>query len=471
MEVGWWRKPKIFKEKIFNKNYNMTDTEKKGILKTIEETKEKISLYQEDLLILGEILDLNVLKEKGFSIRQLEKFYEEDKTTIENAKKHLQDQKTNERDYMFGYSANMTNESSVVSYFRWIESQLFYTNSCGTPYSSGNYRMSQQKTELEIISRFVNYLGLNSKKYWGYITSGGTEGNLWGIREGFSKFPNGKLYFSQDAHYSALKGTNFLPNINYEVISSNKGIINKEELLNNILEFSKEDNKGVVVFLTFGTTTFGSVDDIRWIIKRLIEKNIAHYIHLDAALYGGIPYNQNNSPSRILKKLMDMEIDSLSVSLHKYIGLPKTNGILLSKSQINKQFIEYIGNSDVTLCGSRDFLPHTTLQKIKENYERSNSNDYIKNIIYFEQKLNENGIVFEKGIKNGNIFVIPKPSNEICYKYQLTTFKFNKKDKAHVIIFPFHKKEIIEQLVNDLKKDYENSNIIQHNEKSKEVKL
>lgn len=35
MEVGWWRKPKIFKEKIFNKNYNMTDTEKKGILNSV----------------------------------------------------------------------------------------------------------------------------------------------------------------------------------------------------------------------------------------------------------------------------------------------------------------------------------------------------------------------------------------------------------------------------------------------------
>ena len=25
MEFGWWRKPKLFREKIFNENYNITD--------------------------------------------------------------------------------------------------------------------------------------------------------------------------------------------------------------------------------------------------------------------------------------------------------------------------------------------------------------------------------------------------------------------------------------------------------------
>ena len=102
------------------------------------------------------------------------------------------------------------------------------------------------------------------------------------------------------------------------------------------------------------------------------------------------------------------------------------------------------------MCGSRDYLPYTTLQKIKELYDRSNENDYYDNVKYFEKLLNDNNISYEKGDKNGNIFIITKPSDEICYKYQLATFNYKTNKKAHIIIFPFHKKEIMNELVKEI---------------------
>jgi hypothetical protein len=48
--------------------------------------------------------------------------------------------------------------------------------------------------------------------------------------------------------------------------------------------------------LNCGTTALGSVDDIKQVKEKLLELNIPHYIHIDAALYGGIPCNQVNSP-------------------------------------------------------------------------------------------------------------------------------------------------------------------------------
>lgn len=415
--------------------------------------KGKIEIYQEILLRLGRLVDYNELRKRGMSLDKIIQFYEEDKIIAEKAKKHLKEQKSQERNYMFGYPTNMTNESSLISYLRWIESQLFYINSCGTPYSSGNYKMARRDMEKEIILKIINNLNLKSDEYWGYITTGGTEGNLWGIREGFSKYPNGKLYFSKDTHYSVLKGVTILPNNNYKIISSINGSINKEELLEKILMDSNSSINGVIILLNYGTTALGSVDDAVWIINKIKEKNIPYYVHVDAALYGGIPKNQIDSPTNYLKKITGMGIDSISISLHKYLGIPKTNGVLLAKSKINSKFIDYIGQSDVTLCGSRDFLPYTTLQKIKEQYERSSDDDYSKNIIFFEKLLNENNICYEKGIKTSNIFILEKPSDYICKKYQLATFDYNGHEKAHIIIFPFHDLDVIRELVNDLKKD------------------
>lgn len=93
------------------------------------------------------------------------------------------------------------------------------------------------------------------------------------------------------------------------------------------------------------------------------------------------------------------------------------------------------------------------MQKIKEQYERSNPRNYNRNVAIFEQLLNKNHIYYEKGTKYGNIFVIDKPSEYICKKYQLATFYYNNNKKAHVIIFPYHQLKNIQELINDLKSD------------------
>lgn len=453
MDNDWWQKFEDLERNFFANNHELNEKDLEKLISKIREFKEAIEKYQENILRLGRIVDYNELRKKGISLDKIIQFYEDDKIIAEKAKRHLKEQVSQERNYMFGYPANMTNESSLISYLRWIESQLFYINSCGTPYSSGNYRMVQRDTEKEIISKVLDNLNLKNDEYWGYITTGGTEGNLWGIREGFSKYPNGKLYFSKDTHYSALKGATILPNDNYTVISSIKGSIDKEELLKKILADSNSSVNGVILLLNYGTTALGSIDDIAWIMNKIAENNIPCYVHIDAALYGGIPRNQVNSPANYLNEITSMGIDSISISLHKYLGIPKTNGVLLAKSKINSKFIDYIGQFDVTLCGSRDFLPYTTLQKIKEQYERNNDDDYSNNVIFFENLLNENNIFYEKGLETGNIFILDKPSDDICKKYQLAAFNYNGQEKIHVIIFPFHHLEIIRELVNDLKNE------------------
>lgn len=455
MENEWWSNFESLEQEFYRKGKQLTQEELNDLIIKMRELKEEVQKCQENLLKIGRIVDYDKLYKDGISLYKIIQFYRQDKMIELQAKEYLKNQIENEKNYMFGYPANMTAESSLISYLRWIESQLFYINSCGTPYSIGNYKMVQRNTELEIIQQIKRNLNLKSDEYWGYITTGGTEGNLWGIREGFSKYPKGKLYFSQDTHYSALKGATILPNNNFQIISTLKGAINKDELLEKILLDKNSKTNGVILLLNYGTTTFGSVDAITWIVTKMKENTIPYYVHIDAALYGGIPNNQINSPASNIKDITDLNIDSISVSLHKYLGIPKTNGVLLSRSQINNNFIEYIGQTDVTLCGSRDFLPFTTLQKIREQYERSNPDAYNKNITLFENLLRENNINYEKGLENGNIFVLDKPSDYICKKYQLATFHFNGNEKVHVIIFPFHDSKIMEELVADFKSELE----------------
>lgn len=439
---------------LFESEKYLNNSSIKILKERLKNIEKRIENLQEIALKIGNIIDYNEMKRKGKSATELSQVKREDQKMAQEARLFLKQQKKKDRKYMFGYPSNMVSESSMIKYLRWIESQLFYTNSCGTAYECGNYQMCKKEYELKIISYIAKNLGLSLEKYWGYITSGGTEGNFWGIREGKNKFPHGILYFSDSTHYSVYKYVEMVKQINYKIISTKNDAINKRELLKLILENPKSKLDGVILVLNFGTSVMGSVDDIKYIIKVLKNNKIPFYIHIDAALYGGISNNQNKSPAKNLQQIMKLNIDSISISLHKYIGLPKTNGILLAKKNSNGKYIDYIGQFDRTISGSRDFLPFTTQQKIIEMYNRSYSDEYYENIIYFEKKLKANNIGYKKGYVKGNIFVINKPSNDICKKYQLSTFEKGNKTYAHIIIFPFHEKKIINKLVTDLCKEY-----------------
>ena len=245
-----------------------------------------------------------------------------------------------------------------------------------------------------------------------------------------------------------------LGNVKSEEISSNLGKINTDELLTRIITNYKEKKSPAILLLTCGTTALGSVDDVEKIKEKLVELEIPHYIHLDAAMYGGIPKNQKNSPiTNLVERMNELDLDSISISLHKYIGNTRVNGITLAKAHTNENYIDYIGQRDVTFLGSRDFAAFSTLQRIKELNNRSNDMDYFNNIQKFENLLLENGIDFIKGDSNGNTFVIDKPCDEICKKYQLSTFNFCERECAHIIIFPYHTIEDMQCLIYDIKSD------------------
>ncbi len=468
---------KRWNEKIFEGDGTLNPIDEKEVdtlIKWIEMQKkyldfyqfefEKVKMYNSQKSDLLKVTNPSEAKETIISRAS------EDERIIDEAKSLV---KENEilRDYMFGYPANLFRPDPIEKRLREEEARLPYMNNCGdsSPETRGNYVMDSKVYEQKILNIMYDNLNVKKEDYWGYITSGGTEGNFWGIRTGFELYPQGRLYFSSSTHYSVPKYVRLVDNKqnpesnvnifkNTEIESNIDGTINAEKLIQEIVSNYSKDKTPAILVLNWGTTVVGAVDNVKYITDKLNELGIPHYVHLDAALFGGIPKNQTNAPS--IKDLDSLGVDSVSISLHKYIGSNMTNGVLICKKDIlkrkNNLQIEYIGQEDPTYLGSRSVLPLTTYYKMLKLYERTFSEEYENNIEFFKKCADEKGLPYEI-IGNSNIIVVNIYNSDIQHKYQLATFGENN-EKAHIILFPYHKKEVIMELVDDLVKVYNKHN-------------
>ena len=436
---------------ILESDESLHDYEKTELLSLLEGIEDEIDRLEKLRARFGRVLDYDSLKKKGFTREEICSFEKEDSEYIVKVDKYYANN-LRKRRYMFGYPANMEDYSYTTSYLRHLESKMYLMNNCGDPYQKGNYGMDSKSTEKKIISLVAENFGISQGEYWGYITSGGTESNFWGIREGFNRFPNGRLYFSDDTHYSVEKyvfdGEN-KERYPYEKIDSDAyGRINAEKLFEAVERDREAGFEGAILVLTWGTTCRGAVDEVKRITDGLRERGIEYYCHLDAAHFGGIAKNQKNAP--YVENLSSLGVDSIAVSMHKFMGTARVNGVLLALTRCDRPVIEYIGQEDSTLLGSRDYLPFSTYQRAKETLLRRDPDHYCENVAYFEEKLRAVGLSYER-FENSNTFVVPKPTEEICKKYQLATFLDKEgRERAHIIIFPFHQKEIMDELVRDM---------------------
>ncbi len=450
----------IFKQgidRIVSSSKGLSAEEVFQIRSELRRTELEMQKLENQRLQLGRLLDYDQLRKDGFSGFDIRRFVREDNATLQNAEEFLIENKKI-KEYMFGYPANMTADSSMTKHLRKMETELPLMNNCGDPYDAGNYLLDSKAYERALLDKLFEHFGLNkSSKPWGYITTGGSESNKWGIHNGLRKFPDGRVYYSASAHYSVGKSVkigfdqskNDITLIKHSEIPPQAGSekIDVNILLSQIRENWKSNQEPAIVLLTAGTTKTGAIDDVEFISKRLKAENIPHYIHVDAALFGGIAHNQKNAP-----KGLDIEklgIDSVSVSLHKYFGNHDVKSVVITKEPPNAPKVDYIGQYDSTTAGSRTFNPFSSLQRINETLDRKMPEEYNKNIKFFENLLKKHNIEFSRE-ESSNIFVIDQPSEFIYSKYQLSNFEDEGVQKSHIIIFPSHKQSKMVELVNDL---------------------
>ena len=321
----------------------------------------------------------------------------------------------------------------------------YSANNIGDPFHGSGFSINTHEVEYEVINTFADMMHLSRDQAWGYVTSGGTEGNMYGLFLGREIFPDGVVYFSQDTHYSVVKIMRVLKARNIMIRSQDNGEIDYDDLYETI----RINRDSPVIFMAnIGTTMKGAVDDVtrvQAILKDLAVTN--SYIHADAALSGMIlPFVEEPQPYGF-----DAGFDSVSISGHKMIGSPLPCGIALTKREYVARIarsIEYVGVLDTTLTGSRSAI---TPLMMWYAFERHGLDGYkrivagcLDNAEYAVTRFTDSGIPAWRN-KNSVTVVFPKPSAEVILKWQLAPYE----DIAHMLTMPHITRETIDAVVDD----------------------
>ena len=141
-----------------------------------------------------------------------------------------------------------------------------HANNIGDPFIDSSFLMNTHEFEREALVFFADLYKIPRNTFWGYVTSGGTEGNLYGLFLARELYPNGMLYFSEDTHYSIVKIARML-HIPYHIIKShNNGEIDIQDLATNI---QSNINQPAIISANIGTTMKGAIDDVDGVVQLL----------------------------------------------------------------------------------------------------------------------------------------------------------------------------------------------------------
>lgn len=334
-----------------------------------------------------------------------------------------------------GYPYNLSYDyRQLIPFFE------FSINNLGDPFIESNYKIHSRKFEQETLSFFAELY--QAKDWWGYITSSGTEGNLYGLLLGRETYPDGILYASADSHYSVAKAARFFKIPHVVVRSQPNGEMDYSDL-----QASVDPSHPAIINLNIGTTLKGAVDNLDRILEVLEAKGIKNfYIHCDGALGGMLlPYLE---PGLVSFK---RPIHSLAISGHKFIGCPFPCGIVLTHKALVEKLassIEYIGSNDTTIGGSRNghaplFLWHAIQQR--KNLFEQEVRECVDKAAYLDRQLREAGLFCLLNSYSSTV-VFPKPEAAITQKWQLAT----QKNLAHVVVMQNHSYKLLDHLIADI---------------------
>ncbi len=321
----------------------------------------------------------------------------------------------------------------------------FAANNVGDPFGYSRYQANTHETEREVVHKVAELLRLPAESAWGYVTAGGTEGNMYGIYVGREMLHDPIAYFSQDTHYSVLKILHVLNIRNIMIRSQPSGEIDYDDLRESIR--INRDTPALII-ANIGTTMKGAVDDldrIRGIIDDLALTR--YYVHADEALSGMIlPFVDDPQPFGF-----DSGIDSAAVSGHKMFGSPVPCGVVVTKREHTAQIgraIEYVGALDTTLLGSRSAIAPVILWHSLTKHGHDGFRQVVASMLdmaeYAVGQFNANGIAAWRA-KNSPTVVFPRPSPRVLFEWQLAPLD----DFAHLITMPHVTREMIDEIVAD----------------------
>ncbi|AFD07116.1 histidine decarboxylase [Solitalea canadensis] len=324
-------------------------------------------------------------------------------------------------------------------------------NNVGDPLVDSTYDLNSRSLEQEVLAFFAELFNAPENNWWGYVTNGGSEGNLYGLYVARELFPNGIVYYSEATHYSVQKNIQLLNLRSIVIRTQENGEMDYEDL-RQMLQMHRD--QPVIMLANIGTTMTEAKDDlgeIQKILRDLAIKN--HYIHCDAALAG--------TYSALLKMKPGFDFtygaDSIAISGHKFIGSPIPCGLVLVKKNYKERIgrsVPYIGTVDTTITGSRNghspiFLWYA-IKKLGKEGLKHRALTCLALAGYAIDQLQAIGV---KAWRNPDALTIvfPKPSIKLRNRWQIAT----ENEWSHIICMPGITKYQIDEFVAELAADIE----------------
>lgn len=339
-----------------------------------------------------------------------------------------------------GYPCNQVWDYS--SLYRFLQ---FSINNVGDPFQRTLVRLNTHEFEREVVEDFANLTQADPEDRWGYVTAGGTEGNMYGMYLARELYPNGIVYFSEEAHYSVPKILRLQHTRNIMIRSQPNGEMDYDDLRESI---RIHRDVPPIIFANVGTTMRGAVDDVSKIKAIIKELSIpAYYIHSDAALSGMIlPFVDDPQSWNFADGA-----DSISISGHKLIGAPLPCGVVMARrSHVDRvaRSVEYVGVEDTTIMGSRNaFTPLLlwyALRTLRASGLRNIVDQSVEIADYAIEKLKEIGVEAWRN-PNSVTVVFPRPPESLMEKWVIAPDR----EIGHIITLPPVDRNVIDSFVTD----------------------
>jgi histidine decarboxylase len=383
---------------------------------------------------------------------------------IEECIAFLKDQFQRAAPNFAGYQVNLDFRYSDLAEFL-----DFSINNAGDPYIEGPNRLHTRPMERDVLAFCAKLFHVLERNYWGYVTNGSTESNLFAANLGrtFLEFsanadgsratPQPLAYYSVATHYSIPKACALL-RVNAQVIPTNaRDQIDIPVLLETILRNDPVAHPPLII-ANIGSTFRGAYDDVEEIVAQLDKHNIKqYYLHVDAALGGFfLPFLEEAETVRQRVPVFDfrLPIQSICVSGHKIIGAPFPCGVFLTLQEnltySGRKQIEYIGSVDSTLSGSRNGFAALLLWYAIAQRGRQGLTTLARQMLemsdYAVSVLAETGFHPQK-CELGLAIVIDRPPEWVVQKWSLAT----QGEYAHIFTMGHVSKTMLNRLAADLK--------------------
>lgn len=320
------------------------------------------------------------------------------------------------------------------------------TNNVGDPFSGSNFRLNTHEFERDVVAEFARHTEAEPGGFWGYVTSGGTEGNMYGLYLARELLRDGMVYFSEDTHYSVAKILRLQHTRSIMIKSQENGEMDYDDL-RETLRIHRDVPP--IIFANIGTTMKGAMDDLGRVREILDDLAIPEsHIHADAALSGMILPFVDRPP----RWNFAHGADSMAISGHKLLGCPLPCGVALAKKHHVERIarnVEYVGALDTTISGSRSAVAPLMLwyrlrtlgdEGVRDLVQRS-----LRLAAFAIEKLRERGIAAWRQDENSVTVVFPRPPRALMEKWVIAP----KGKIGHIITLPPMNEAVVEEFASD----------------------